>query len=134
MTAHPYPACENTQGGFNRFSTVTFISGGVLNATPHFKRTPDNISNPKVSHLFDNIHPQRARTDMDTGTSMAATAAPHHSGPIEPTARTPPAPVAAPPRAGITSFFFRVHPAYRYRYWYCLFCRGSNPDNGHQYQ
>ena len=42
---------------------------------------------------------------MDTGTSMEATAAAHHSGPIEPAARTPPLPFAAAPRARITSFF-----------------------------
>ena len=42
---------------------------------------------------------------MGTGTSMEATAAAHHSGPIEPAARTPPVPAAAAPRARITSFF-----------------------------
>ena len=42
---------------------------------------------------------------MDTGTSMEAAAAAHHSGPIEPAARTPPVPAAAAPRARITSFF-----------------------------
>ena len=47
---------------------------------------------------------------MDTGTSMEAAAAAHHSGPIEPAARTPPVPAAAAPRARITSLFFRVPP------------------------
>ena len=42
---------------------------------------------------------------MDTSISMEATAAARHSGPIEPAARTPPVPVAAAPRARITSFF-----------------------------
>ena len=36
---------------------------------------------------------------------MEAIAAAHHSGPIEPAARTPPVPAAAAPRARITSFF-----------------------------
>ena len=42
---------------------------------------------------------------MDTGTSMEATAAGHHSWSIEPAARTPPVSAAAAPRARITSFF-----------------------------
>ena len=42
---------------------------------------------------------------MDTGTSMEATAAAHHSGPIEPAARIPPVSAAAAPRARISSFF-----------------------------
>ena len=42
---------------------------------------------------------------MDTGTSMEATAAAHQSGPIEPTAWTPPVSAVAAPRARITSFF-----------------------------
>ena len=58
---------------------------------------------------------------MDTDTSMEATAAAYHSEPIEPAARTPPV-------------FFRVLPAFRYQYWYCHSCRGSNPDDDYQYR
>ena len=54
---------------------------------------------------MDTIRPQHARTGMDTGTSMEATAAPHHSAPIKPAARTPPSPAAAASRAMVTSFF-----------------------------
>ena len=41
---------------------------------------------------------------METGTSMEATAAPLHSGPIEPAAPTPLVPASAAPRARITFF------------------------------
>ena len=70
-----------------------------------FRCTPENLSKSKVSHPVGTIHPQQARTGVDTGTSMETTAAPHHSGPIEPAAGTPSVPPAAAPRAGIASMF-----------------------------
>ena len=62
---------------------------GYIEYHTPFERTPERISNSKVSHPVDTIHPKTTRTGMDTGTNMEATAAPHHSGPIEPGAWTP---------------------------------------------
>ena len=89
------------------FSTTVFRPSlyhrGYVDYHIPLERTPDNISNSEVSQPPDTIHPRHAHTGMDTGTSMEATAAPNHSGPIAPAARTPPVPAAAAPRARITS-------------------------------
>ena len=78
--------------------------GYVEYHTP-FGRTPETYQTPKYHTRWTPFTHNYARTGMDTGTSMEATAAAHHSGPIEPAARTPPVPAAAAPRARITSFF-----------------------------
>ena len=81
-----------------------FITGGTLNTTPPSDVGLETYQNPKY-HTRGT--PFTHNTGMDTGNSMeaTATAAAHHSGPIEPAARTPPVPAAAASRARITSFF-----------------------------
>ena len=76
-----------------------------MNATPPWEvrlKTPSNyeLITPGGHHS------STTRTGIDTGTSMEAAAAPHHSGPIEPAAPIPPRPATAVPRARITSLFF----------------------------
>ena len=78
---------------------------GYVECHTPFGRTPETYQTPKYHTRWTPFTHNYARTGMDTGTSMEATAAAHHSGPIEPAARTPPVPAAAAPRARITSFF-----------------------------
>ena len=116
MIAHPL---QKHTGGYIFvivFRPSIYHRGYVEYHTP-FGRTPHPILSSKVLYPVGTIHPQHARTGVDTGTSMdtgtsrEATAVRHHSGPIEPATWTPAVPVAAPPRAGITSIFSGFTPA-----------------------
>ena len=75
-----------------------------MNTTPPSDVGLETYQNPKY-HTRGT--PFTHNSGMDTGNSMeaTATAAAHHSGPIEPAARTPPVPAAAASRVRITSFF-----------------------------
>ena len=119
--AHPPTKAHSKLYFFVIFFDLHGITG---NSTPPSHVRLKTYQPPKhPTHPVDTIHPQHARTGMDTDTSMEAIAAPYHSGPIGSHQY-----LLLPRLEAGSRRFFLVHPAYRYRCWYCLSCRGSNPE------
>ena len=95
-----------------QLSVVTSVTGGAVEYHTPAGRMSENMSNSQVSHPADTIHPQHARTDMDIGTSLEATAAP----PSHPVGRSSlrPGPHRCLLLSSLERRFFPggVHPAY----------------------